>query len=234
MIIQMHYMIWWIMQLTFKVNMILAVALFINPIYWIHLYVSPSRIGRIFDFLQRFPKLFGTTQEDSPSPEMNNVPDNQGIIATARQIWRKCPFKLIILIIILSLYLQEFFPFSHWPMYASPNPESTYMQIQDAMGDPLMPAKEYVRLSLGSVYKYYRATCKSFWGHSWKYQMKKELKCGNATLNTVMKYTLYRKLKEVEQRLPLQLVEIMLRMEENNKISRNVRIVGYLEKLPVS
>eukprot|EP01103_Thecamoeba_quadrilineata_P008105 TRINITY_DN17889_c0_g1_i1.p1 TRINITY_DN17889_c0_g1~~TRINITY_DN17889_c0_g1_i1.p1 ORF type:complete len:517 (-),score=37.85 TRINITY_DN17889_c0_g1_i1:153-1703(-) len=244
MVFQMHYWIQWIMQLTFGVNMFLATAHFIGPFYWLHKYLSPQpMIARWFNWLQRYPKLFGTTppiKEDDPQrtekQQMIHRDDQRGFFASFWRVWRRTPFKLIIVLVIFSLYVRESFPFSHWPMYANPIPQAVYMQIQDSQGQPLMPSRAYIKSSLSQVNKHFKALCSEFWGKrgGYDHRLNREMKCGNVTLYSVMKYTPLSRRSELAKRLPLQLVQTIIKMNDDNQISREVRTVGYLDELPPS
>jgi hypothetical protein len=227
------------MQLTFGVNMFLATAHFILPLYWIHLWCSHRPFARIFDWLQKYPNFFGS----NPPSQVESTNQSQtthhrsaqktGIVAYVLRLWRKCPFKLIIFLVFFSLYIQEFFPFSHWPMYANPNPAAIYLQIQDNVGRPIMPTPRYIKSSLSQVNKHFKSICKEFYGSGWTLSQKKLTKC-NATLYSVMKYTPLKKRPELKKRLPLRLVQTTILMNDDNQISRQVKIVGYLDKLPPS
>jgi hypothetical protein len=254
----MHYWIQWIMQLTFGINMLLATAFFVLVPYWFHKVFSETNIARYFETLQKFPSLFGTkadfsrknrdkkdydeeynnrhalTNETSENLNKETLQRKKPFISWGASCWRtfrKCPLKLMFVLIILSLYLQESFPFSHWPMYANPISSAKYMQIQDRNGVPIMPTKDYIVPSLSQVNKHYKAICHELYGMRWEGNIKKEMKCGNATLYSVIMHTKKKK-EDIEPKLPLRLVQTIISMDDKNQISRQLRIVGYLDKLP--
>jgi len=227
----MHFFIQMIMSLTFGVNMILATTYFINIPYWCYKYVPG--IQKPFNVLAKaYPRLMSVDPPEGDNPRERSK--SPSFFARLVYYWNRIPLKLLIALVILSLLLKEFFPLSHWPMYANPQPSVAFLHIRDKDMNPLMPAGQYLRSSMSKIFKHYRALCHEFWGSSdrWIGHLKREMKCGNVTLYSVMKFSRHSKREELEKRLPFKLIKTYLTMDSNHQVHRKTDIVGILAQLP--
>lgn len=55
--------------------------------------------------------------------------------------WRTSPVTSLLIFCVLSLVLKENYPFSNFPMYTNPSPESSYFSITDGEGNDLPIAR---------------------------------------------------------------------------------------------
>eukprot|EP01103_Thecamoeba_quadrilineata_P000064 TRINITY_DN10047_c0_g1_i1.p1 TRINITY_DN10047_c0_g1~~TRINITY_DN10047_c0_g1_i1.p1 ORF type:complete len:511 (-),score=68.15 TRINITY_DN10047_c0_g1_i1:115-1647(-) len=230
MIFQMHYFIEWIMSLTFGVNMILATTFFINPVYWAVTY-WPA-FARFFSIFTRLlPKLFST---HPPEGDIVHRQKPTSILGRIAYVWHRIPFKLLIVLVIMSLFLKEFFPLSHWPMYANPQPYVSFLHLRDKDNNPLMPAGEYLRSSMSKIHKHYRAICKELWGENanWLGNNPRETKCGNETLYSILKFSRSSKREELKSRMPFSLIKTHLTLNQNMDVNRRIEVVGIIEQMP--
>ena len=71
------------------------------------------------------------------------APDGGTILARVRRLLAKVPLKLSLVVIPLSLLVQEWFPFSHFPMYARPSEATYFVYITDDSGNVLPIRTEF-------------------------------------------------------------------------------------------
>ena len=69
--------------------------------------------------------------------------------------WNHTPLTALLVFVLLSVVLKENYPFSHFPMYASPSPERHYIRVTDAKGD-LLPIATLTGITSPKIGKIYR------------------------------------------------------------------------------
>ena len=89
---------------------------------------------------------------------MKSEPQGKTIWSFFRE--RKCGWKhtsltTLLAYVLLSVLLKENYPFSHFPMYASPSPERHYIRVTDAKGG-LLPIATLTGITSPKVGKIYR------------------------------------------------------------------------------
>ncbi len=53
------------------------------------------------------------------------------------------PFKLLVVVVVFSLVVEEYFPFSRFPMYSKPDDETWYVYVADAQGQPVAMLRHF-------------------------------------------------------------------------------------------
>lgn len=77
-------------------------------------------------------------------------------------VWRAIPLKLVLLLVLLSLYLKnpdgraEYYPFSNYPMYSQFDERDYFVYIADQDGLPL-PSKETFRITTPKIKKRFKS-----------------------------------------------------------------------------
>ena len=69
--------------------------------------------------------------------------------------WCKTPITVLALYCAISLFLEENYPFSHYPMYSNPGSDRSYYIVADAEGQPI-PIAELTGITCPKVGKMYR------------------------------------------------------------------------------
>jgi hypothetical protein len=72
--------------------------------------------------------------------------------------WLHTPLTALAIYCLISVQLQENYPFSHFPMYSNPSPERPYYIIADGSGKPL-PIAALTGVTCPKVGKIYRTEC---------------------------------------------------------------------------
>lgn len=75
-----------------------------------------------------------------------------------RHWWLHTPLTALVLYCLVSVQLQENYPFSHFPMYSNPSAERPYYMIADGDGQPL-PIGTLTGITCPKVGKIYRTEC---------------------------------------------------------------------------
>eukprot|EP01102_Stenamoeba_stenopodia_P000140 TRINITY_DN10107_c0_g1_i1.p1 TRINITY_DN10107_c0_g1~~TRINITY_DN10107_c0_g1_i1.p1 ORF type:complete len:628 (+),score=112.24 TRINITY_DN10107_c0_g1_i1:160-2043(+) len=89
-------------------------------------------------------------------------------VRRGRVVWHKIPWKFMVLLLIICYNIQEFYPFSHFPMYASNNEETELLFVTD-YEDHALPFLTYFATrttSLKKYYRYNRGLCLNQGGHT--------------------------------------------------------------------
>lgn len=76
-------------------------------------------------------------------------------VRRGRAVWHKIPWKFMILLLVICYNIQEFYPFSHFPMYASNTEETELLFVTDGE-DHALPFLTYFATRTTSLKKYYR------------------------------------------------------------------------------
>lgn len=82
------------------------------------------------------------------------------------QFWqfvRKVPFKVLILLVALSLVLRELYPFSHYPLYTNFDGKTWYVYLTDQDDKPL-PTVKVARVRTSRVKKVYDSRLRKLQG----------------------------------------------------------------------
>lgn len=75
-----------------------------------------------------------------------------------RHWWLRTPLTALVIYCLVSVWLQENYPFSHFPMYSNPSAERPYYMIADGDGQPL-PIGTLTGITCPKVGKIYRTEC---------------------------------------------------------------------------
>jgi hypothetical protein len=79
----------------------------------------------------------------------------RSVWATVRRWWLHTPLTALAIYCVLSVLLQENYPFSHFPMYSNPSPERPYYILADGQGQPL-PTASLTGVTCPKIGKIYR------------------------------------------------------------------------------
>lgn len=143
-----------------------------------------------------------------------------------RRLW------LVVAAVGISLLLQEFYPFSHNPMYSRNGPKTYYLHLTDEEGQPIIFREQFGRSAVRLKKIYDKRLVKL------KKLRKKEdpefKSLDDAQLNGIAaRETLIQIVDERRPRVPdpdqyagLQLWRTDLRLEGGNKIKDSVQLVG--------
>jgi hypothetical protein len=75
-----------------------------------------------------------------------------------KQWWLRTPLTALLLYCLVSVFLQENYPFSHFPMYSNPSPERPYYMISDGDSNPI-PIATLTGVTCPKIGKIYRKEC---------------------------------------------------------------------------
>jgi hypothetical protein len=93
-----------------------------------------------------------------PSAPVLPIPRLRAIWDLLRQWWLRTPLTALVLYCVVSVNLQENYPFSHFPMYSNPSAERPYYVLADGSGNPL-PIATLTGITCPKVGKLYRTEC---------------------------------------------------------------------------
>jgi len=90
---------------------------------------------------------------DASEPAKRNVGRPQ--LSPLGRVLAWVPFKLMLAFIVLSLVVEEWYPISHYPMYANPPKNHWYVYVSDG-GDQPLPLQTVFGLRTAFLKKVYR------------------------------------------------------------------------------
>jgi hypothetical protein len=93
-----------------------------------------------------------------PSAPAKPVSRLRAIWDLLRQWWLRTPLTALLIYCLVSVWLQENYPFSHFPMYSNPSAERPYYMVTDGDGQPL-PIGTLTGITCPKVGKIYRTEC---------------------------------------------------------------------------
>lgn len=133
------------------------------------------------------------------------------------------PLTALAIFVILSLVAKENYPFSHFPMYASPTAERVYFVITDGGGNPI-PIGTLTGVTSSQVGKTYRKKSRTH-GAEMKKSGKESRTERDRVVGTEICHMLRQRAskrgKDLPEKLQLHLVEIRFhdgRLEETKRI----------------
>ncbi len=141
------------------------------------------------------------------------------------QGWLRTPLTSLLLYCLVSVFLQENYPFSHFPMYSNPSRERPYYMVSDGDGNPI-PIDTLTGVTCPKIGKIYRKECE---------ELAKKLKLNKDRLPAEHKQAIGEKMfsylrteAEAHQKtLPPKL--LLVRMEisyRNGKLSESSAIIA--------
>jgi len=141
-----------------------------------------------------------------------------------RALIQRFPFKVLVLLVALSLVLREFYPFSHYPLYTTFDGKTWYVYLTDQDDKPL-PAVAVTRTRASRIKKIYNSRLR-------KLQTKKKGRNRDTPSSQLMaaQQTLDYLLSLKRVRFPPQTEEIRLHRVDlvltNQSIARETRLLA--------
>jgi len=256
----MHEVIATTMRLNFKSHQRVMLAYFIDPIYWIQvsyaIYQVCAHYYRVYHDtvnhngdsvnLKDVPltpllaptdhhhKVEKEKDEDKVEPSSYRNQKKKSLVQRLLAFLWKFPFKSMIAMIIVCLYMKEVFPFSNFPMYGKPPLRGDYFYISDKDGQPLF-TEVYFQMSGAQMKRSFFTSCKKYMNTNqpnlFRWNTTALEHCGNQSLAFFDKIVRHYKRNYLEWHKPLYLNWVYLELQKKNMtITRQTKIIAKLDR----
>eukprot|EP01102_Stenamoeba_stenopodia_P001582 TRINITY_DN113_c0_g2_i1.p1 TRINITY_DN113_c0_g2~~TRINITY_DN113_c0_g2_i1.p1 ORF type:complete len:624 (+),score=103.35 TRINITY_DN113_c0_g2_i1:71-1942(+) len=235
------------MRLTFLSHQRVLLAYLIDPVYWIQ---------RLYFFLLDYYQCRMTLRKNSSGDDLKepsssnttsttttvtsitvmpsfNRRDHQGYNFKdfLRLLWR-FPWKSMVALIIINLYMKETFPFSNFPMYGAPPVRGDYFFISDKYDNPIFTAENF-RMTGAQMKRSFFYSCKKYLNTNRPMEFRTNRTvleyCGNRTLEFFSDIVKPERRDHVERLKPWKLNWVYIELERKTlTVTKNVTVIASL------
>lgn len=127
--------------------------------------------------------------------------------------------KLMLVVIVLSLSLKEFYPLSHFPMYSKFNPNTFYVYLTNENDQSLL-VREHFNISVPELKKMFAKRRDMFLKNAGGLLSREEaeIKAGELVINDLLRENNIDEIKEVKK---LKIYRVFLSIEDKKVIRDN-------------